>query len=150
MLVAKVLSLISVVRHYPSFPTQGRNHKICLGKTRGRFIYILDSSNSSSFTFWSTVFPHIVAAATILFWTHLVRKLFKFSLHKRKINAETIWIFQSFTISKKNSCCSKYMRKYGSWVMRHDLYKIDRKRKQLLDIFFSQYRWKKVPYSREF
>ena len=26
-----------------------------------------------------TVFPHIVAAATILFWTHLVRKLFKFS-----------------------------------------------------------------------
>ena len=26
-----------------------------------------------------TVFPHIVAAATILFWIHLVRKLFKFS-----------------------------------------------------------------------
>jgi hypothetical protein len=25
----------------------------------------------------STVFPHIVAAATILFWIHLVRKLFK-------------------------------------------------------------------------
>ena len=25
------------------------------------------------------VFPHIVAAATILFWIHLVRKLFKFS-----------------------------------------------------------------------
>ena len=28
---------------------------------------------------WFTVFPHIVAAATILFWIHLVRKLFKFS-----------------------------------------------------------------------
>ena len=27
----------------------------------------------------NTVFPHIVAAATILFWIHLVRKLFKFS-----------------------------------------------------------------------
>ena len=27
----------------------------------------------------TTVFPHIVAAATILFWIHLVRKLFKFS-----------------------------------------------------------------------
>ena len=27
----------------------------------------------------STVFPHIIAAATILFWIHLVRKLFKFS-----------------------------------------------------------------------
>ena len=26
-----------------------------------------------------TVFPHIIAAATILFWIHLVRKLFKFS-----------------------------------------------------------------------
>ena len=29
--------------------------------------------------FLNTVFPHIVAAATILFWIHLVRKLFKFS-----------------------------------------------------------------------
>jgi len=29
--------------------------------------------------FLGTVFPHIVAAATILFWIHLVRKLFKFS-----------------------------------------------------------------------
>ena len=27
----------------------------------------------------NTVFPHIIAAATILFWIHLVRKLFKFS-----------------------------------------------------------------------
>ena len=26
-----------------------------------------------------TVFPHIIAAATILFWIHIVRKLFKFS-----------------------------------------------------------------------
>ena len=37
-----------------------------------------------------TVFPHIVAAATILFSIHLVRKLFKFSLHKGKVNEETI------------------------------------------------------------
>ena len=31
------------------------------------------------FQIQNTVFPHIVAAATILFWIHLVRKLFKFS-----------------------------------------------------------------------
>ena len=70
------------------------------------------------FFFWTTVFPHIIAAATILFWNfqtlkfsntvfpHIVsslkyfpplnsfltsvRKLFKFLLHKGKINEETI------------------------------------------------------------
>ena len=61
----------------------------------------------------STVFPHIVAAATILFWIHLVRKLFKFSLRKGKLNEETIWNFQAFMNSKKNSCRGNYMRKYG-------------------------------------
>ena len=34
---------------------------------------------SNFFLISVTVFPHIIAAATILFWTHLVRKLFKFS-----------------------------------------------------------------------
>ena len=41
------------------------------------------------------------------------RKLFKFLIHKRKLNAETIWNFQGFTIPKKNSCRGNYMRKYG-------------------------------------
>ena len=46
------------------------------------------------YQFWRqiTVFPHIVAAATILFWIHLVRKLFK----ERKL-------FKG----------GNYMRKYG-------------------------------------
>ena len=35
--------------------------------------------NKVTHFFSNTVFPHIVAAATILFWIHLVRKLFKFS-----------------------------------------------------------------------
>ena len=39
-----------------------------------------------------------------------MRKLFKFSLHKRN----TIWFFQVFTISKKNSCHGNYMGNYGS------------------------------------
>ena len=43
-----------------------------------------------------------------------MRKLFKSSLHKRKLNAETIWNFQAFMNSKKNTCRSNYMRKYGS------------------------------------
>ena len=40
---------------------------------------------------WFTVFPHIVAAATILFWIHLVRKLFKFSFPL----CNEIWIVSS-------------------------------------------------------
>ena len=43
-----------------------------------------------------------------------MRKLFKFSLHKRKFNAETIWDFQGFKSSKKNSFRWNYSRKYGS------------------------------------
>ena len=45
----------------------------------------------------------------------LVRKLFKFSLHKRVINTETIWNFQDFTNSKKNSFRGNYSRKYGTF-----------------------------------
>ena len=41
-----------------------------------------------------------------------MRKLFKFSLHTRKLNAETIWDFQDFKNSKKNSFCRNYSRKY--------------------------------------
>ena len=68
------------------------------------------------------VFPHIVSSLEYFpplnSFPTLVRKLFKFSLHKRKANAETIWIFQNFTISKKNSCRGNYMRKYGSLKVR--------------------------------
>jgi hypothetical protein len=65
----------------------------------------------------NTVFPHIVFSLEYFpplnTFPTLVSKLFKFSLHRRKTNAETIWIFQGFTISKKNSCRGNYMRKYG-------------------------------------
>ena len=43
----------------------------------------------------------------------LVRKLFKFSLHKRNFNTETIWDFQGFKNPKKNSFRGNYSRKYG-------------------------------------
>ena len=67
-----------------------------------------------------TVFPHIVSSLEYFpplnsFPTFL-RKLFKFSLHRRKTNAETIWIFWGFTISKKNSCCGNYLRRYGIYL----------------------------------
>ena len=52
------------------------------------------------------------------FENSLVRKLFKFSLRRRKTNAETIWIFQGFTNSKKNSCRGNYMRQYGMQDLR--------------------------------
>ena len=47
-----------------------------------------------------------------------VRKLFKFLLNIGKVNAETIWNFQGFTIPKKNSCRGIYMRKYGIWILK--------------------------------
>ena len=42
-----------------------------------------------------------------------MRKLFKFSLHKGKLNEETVRNFQAFMNSKKNSCRGNYMRKYS-------------------------------------
>ena len=42
-----------------------------------------------------------------------MRKLFKCSLHRGKLNEETIWNFQAFMNSKKNSCRGNYMRKCG-------------------------------------
>ena len=72
--------------------------------------------NSSKFTI-HTVFPHIISSLKYFpplnsFLTE-VRKLFKFLLHKGKINEETIWNFQGLKIPKKNSCRDNYMRKYG-------------------------------------
>ena len=53
-----------------------------------------------------TVFPHIVAAATILFWTHLVRKLFKFLFplcneKERKLYEEIRYMKYFVEFSKK-------------------------------------------------
>ena len=42
-----------------------------------------------------------------------VRKLFKFSLNKRQLLSETIWDFQGFKNSNKNSFHSNCLRKYG-------------------------------------
>ena len=42
-----------------------------------------------------------------------MRKLFKFLLHKGKINEETVLDFQGLKIPKNNSCRGNYMRKYG-------------------------------------
>ena len=53
-------------------------------------------NGDNSFYVVNTVFPHIIAAATILFWIHLERKLFK----ERKL------------IKGGN-----YMRKYGNWII---------------------------------
>ena len=53
------------------------------GDCRGIFPQIRD--HSSRFVIY-TVFPHIVAAATILFWIHLLRKLFKFSFPLCNVN----------------------------------------------------------------
>ena len=63
---------------------------------------------------------------------HLVRKLIKFSLHKGKVNEETVWNFQAFSNSKKNSCHGNYMRKYGMLheVLHLMLHKIKRIRQK--------------------
>ena len=74
----------------------------------------------------TTVFPHIVSSleyfSPLNSFPTLVRKL----LHRRKTNGETIWIFQGFTISKKNSCRGNYMRKCGIslliWLLNFILY----------------------------
>ena len=48
-----------------------------------------------------------------------MRKLFKFSLHKRKLNSETIWDFQGFKKSKKNgfrgNICGNTVLGFPSW-----------------------------------
>ena len=46
-----------------------------------------------------TVFPHTVSPLEQ--FPHLVRKLFKFSLHKGKVNEETRWNSQAFMNLKK-------------------------------------------------
>ena len=76
----------------------------------------------------NTVFPGIVSS--LEFFPHpRVRKLFKFLLHKRKLNAETIWDFQGFKNSKKNSFPGNYLRKYGSFP--HFIYWICKKKGKL-------------------
>ena len=70
-----------------------------------------------NFFYVHTVFPHIVSSLEYFpplnsFLTS-VRKLFKFLLHKGKINEETIRNFQGLKTPKKNSCRGNYMRKYG-------------------------------------
>ena len=64
-----------------------------------------------------TVFPHTVSSLECFpplnsYFTS-VRKLFRFLLHKGKMNEETIWNFQGLKITKNNSCRGNYMRKYG-------------------------------------
>ena len=68
--------------------------------------------SSYSFLPWIEYFPPLNSFLTP------VRELFKFLLHKGKINEETIWNFQGFTIPKKNSCRGIYMRKYGIWILK--------------------------------
>ena len=81
----------------------------------------MDHNKNWSFRFgiWVTVFPHIVCSLEYFpplnSFPTLVRKLFKFSLHRRKANEETIWISKGFTIWKRNSCRGNYIRKYGTY-----------------------------------
>ena len=75
---------------------------------------VLESTDCNKLT---TIFPQIVSSPEYFprlnsFHT-LKRKLFRFSLHKRKLNAETVWDFQGFKSSKKNSFCRNYSRNYG-------------------------------------
>jgi hypothetical protein len=69
--------------------------------------YHMDSSGHE-LSFLVTVFPHIVAAATILFWIHLVRKLFNFSfpLCNKILNS---FLTRWGNYSRRGN----YMRKYG-------------------------------------
>ena len=53
---------------------------------------------------------------------YIGKKLFKFSLYKRKPNAETIWDFWGFENSNKNSFRVNYLRKYGTFVWKKNQY----------------------------
>ena len=75
----------------------------------GRYSLILSENYMQLVSFLSN---YCISSYSFLPWiTTLVRKLFKY---RRKTNPETIWIFQCFTIWKKNSCCGNYMWKYGN------------------------------------
>ena len=63
------------------------------------------------------IFPRIVSTLQCIppldSFRSLVRKVFKFSLHKGKIIVKTIWFFLYFKDSRKNSFCGKYSWKYS-------------------------------------
>ena len=95
-----------------------------------------------------TVFPHIVSSLEYFpplnSFLDLVRKLFKFLLHKGKINEETIWNSEGLKILKKNSCRGKYMRKYGRYVSIKKFESLEKISLQLFYIFsdlFSSFYW---------
>ena len=85
----------------------------------------------------NTVFPHIVAAATIRFWIHLVRKLFKFSfpLCNENLNSfltrwgnysrvETIW---GNTVYEKKTSEEEHNSYKIPQLIKFYLYKHNRK-----------------------
>ena len=51
--------------------------------------------------YWLTVFPHLVAAATILFWIYRVRKLFKFHYTRENLMRKLYEIFKLLWIQKR-------------------------------------------------
>ena len=81
--------------------------KLFLVTIRIFFLIVIIGKNNFQNKIPYTVFPRIVSSLEYFpsFNSFLipVRKLFKFLLHKGKLNAETIWIFQGFTIPKKNT-----------------------------------------------
>ena len=74
----------------------GISRAISTGWKRGKFIYLY---------FLNTIFHNIVSSLdyfpSLNSFCTLVRKLFQFSLHKRKTNAETIWIFKVLQFQKR-------------------------------------------------
>ena len=71
------------------------------------FINLFNRINFLFYISSLTVYPRIVSSleyfSPLNSFPTLVRKLFRFSLHKRKNNGETIWDFQAFKNSKKNT-----------------------------------------------
>ena len=45
-------------------------------------------------------------------------------------NAETIWKFSHFTLSKKNSFHGNYSRKYGIWILSQKVWSLIRRNRQ--------------------
>ena len=107
-----------LIQHYFSHKIHILNSfSICMNNGFKTFLNLLFNFLHHCRTF-TRYFQYRISANS---FRTLVRKLFKFSLHKRKLNAETIWDFQGFKSSKTIVSVETvrgntvFKKKYCSW-----------------------------------
>ena len=94
----------------------------CLQNSDQPVSHLKMTPTKRSFNKIHTVFPHIVAAATILFWIHLVRKLFKFSFPLCNENLNS-FLTRWGNYSRRGNY-SREETKWGNTVIKNHTFKL--------------------------